>query len=228
MATLAQLRTRILSKLDDGDVQHPTAAQVDKQINLTIDFYESDSFWFSEVRTSLIATIGNNVLSGIPADFKELIMPDALAVVDSDCIYPMRHLSPLQYDSIYVSNSSGLPRYYTYRNGQIEIFYAPDKAYEIKLFYRKFYADLTADDESNDFTNKCERLIEYKTLADLLRDYRADFERAAVYDSPNSKGGAVVQNEYTRIKRETDNRTVTGELTTENIIDRGNSVYLGY
>lgn len=228
MATLAQLRTRILSKLDDGDVQHPTAAQVDKQINLTIDYYETDAFWFSEARTSLVATVNNNVLGGLPSDFKEFIMPDALAVVDSECIYPMIHMTPLEYDSIYVSNSSGLPRYYTYRNGQIEIFYAPDKAYVIKLFYRKFYADLVSDDDSNDFTNKCERLIEYKTLADCLRDYRADFERAAAYDSPNSKGGAVVQNEYTKIKRETQNRTVTGELTTENIIDRGNGVWWGY
>lgn len=228
MATLAQLRERILAKLDDGNVQHPTAAQVDKQINLTIDYYETDAFWFSEARVSLTATVGNNVLSGIPADFKELIMPDALAVVDSEIIYPMIHMTPLEYDSMYVSNSRGLPRYYTYRNGLIEVFYAPDQAYEMKLFYRKFYADLVSDGDSNDFTNKAERLIEYKTLADLLRDYRADFERASFYDNPNSKGGAVVQNEYGKIKRETFNRTVTGELTTENIIDRGNGVWWGY
>jgi hypothetical protein len=89
------------------------------------------------------------------------------------------------------------------------------------LFYRKTYADLVNDGDSNDFTNNAARLIEYKTLADLLRDYRSDEERALNYDRR-------VEIEYNKIKKETNNRIATGYLTTENIVDRYNTYYSNY
>ena len=222
MATLAELRTRILNKLDDGNVQHPTASQVDEQINLTIDYYETEEFWFTEEIVTLTTTVGDGILSGIPSDFKQLIMPNSLVVFQSQVPYPVKKITPLQFDSIFVGNSLGLPRWFTYRDGNIELYYTPDQVYNVELFYRKTYADLVNDNDQNDFTTKTERLIEYKTLLDLLDDYRVDLERVARYE-------AKVNDEYKKIKRESVNRITTGELITENIVDRDRAyTYFGY
>lgn len=221
MATLSELRTLISNKLADGNLIDPTAAQIDAQINSTIEFYETDAFWFSEDIASLTTTAGNPVLGSIPSDFKQEILPNGLVVIEGEVFYPLNKLHPLEYDSIFITNAQGLPRSYTYRDGQFELWYTPDQAYSIRLFYRKTFADLVNDGDSNDFTNNAPRLIEYKTIADLLRDYRSDHERAARYD-------LRVEVEYNKIKKETYNRTATGYLTTENLVDRYTNYYLNY
>lgn len=221
MATLSGLRTLITNKLANADLIDPTSAQIDAQINSTIEYYETDAFWFSEEIASLSTTAGNAVLGSIPSDFKQEILPNGLTIIEGDVHYPIRKLTPLEYESVFIDNAQGLPRAYTYRKGQFELWYTPDKVYTVKLFYRKTYADLVTDGSSNDFTNNAARLIEYKTLADLLRDYRSDDERALLYD-------VRVEDEYNKIKKETNNRTVTGFLTTENIVERNTGYSSNY
>ena len=220
MATFAQLRTRIFSKIDDGAIQNPTTAQVDEQINLSIEYYEVGAFWFGENIANLTATIGDPILDiSSVTDFGQLIEPNALVVIEGQVRHPLVHITPLEYDLINVE-SQGLPRWFTFRNGQIELLWFPDQAYAMTLFYRKTYADLVNDTDTNDFTDFTERLIEYKTLADLLRDYRSDFDRAAVYD-------AKVVEEENKIKTQTYNRTATGNLVTENVVNREGAYYSG-
>jgi len=221
MATLGDLRARILSKLDDGSVQGITNALVDAQINSTIDYYETDSFWFGENIVDLTATVGDPILStGFPTDFGQFIEPNSLTLIEGNVRYTLVHITPLQYDTINV-DGVGLPRWYTFRNDQIELLYFPDKAYIVKLFYRKTYPDLVADGESNDFTVNADRLIEYRTLADILRDFREDDVRSATYDN-------YAQRELIQIKKQTYNRTSTGNLVTENIVDRGRRRFYNY
>jgi len=221
MATLSGLRTLISSKLADGNLIDPTSAQIDAQINSTIEFYETDAFWFSEAIATVSTVAGNpELFIGSVTDFKQIIIPNGLTIIEGQVHYPLVKLSPLEYESIFIEDAQGLPRAYTFRENKFELWYTPDKVYSVKLFYRKTYADLTTDGSSNDFTNNAARLIEYKTLADLLRDYRSDEQRALMYDSR-------VEIEYNKIKKQTNNRTVTGTLTTENIVDRNNG-YWGY
>jgi len=211
MATLSELRTRIKNKVQDGRIVDLTDAQIDDQINLSIDFYEREKFWFLEGTATLTSVIDDPVLStGFPTDFKEFNEPNALVLVDNSTPYPMTKVSSRFFDSIDY-NGSGFPRYYTYRNGQLEIYAYPDQAYTFTLNYRIDLPDLASDGDSNVMTINAERLIEYKTLEDILRDYRSDFNRSAVYE-------AKVEKELRNVRKETYNRTATGELTTENII----------
>lgn len=215
MATLAELRTTILGKLDDGSVQRPSSSQVDAQINSTIDFYENDSFWFTEDIATLATVAGNRALSSIPSDFKMTKEPNGLVIFQGNIKYPLVHLTPLAFDTLDV-DAQGRPKWYTFRDGGFEVYYIPDQVYTINLFYSKSYVDLATDGASNDFTNNTTRLIEYRTLADLLLDYREDEERAAIYLRRAEK-------ELTKIQTETYNRTATGNLSTENIVDGGDS-----
>lgn len=212
MATLAGLRSLISAKLSDGNLIGPTAAQIDDQINSTIEYYETSEFWFNEVIASLATIAGDRFLGNIPADFKQEIIPNGLVVEDSSVRYPLRKLTPLEFSSLFVSNSTGLPRAYVYRNGQFELWYTPDKIYTVCLFYRRSYVPLVLDGDSNDFTDNAARLIEYKTLEDLYRDYRSDPKNAAIYTK-------LVAAELGKIQEESNSRIATGMLTVENIID---------
>ena len=212
MATLEQIRARIESKLDDGAVQRPRSWQVDAQINSTIDFYENDEFWFNqEIATLTTTATGNDrILASIPADFKSIIEPNGLVVIQGNIRYPLDHITALKFDTLDVS-AIGRPVWYTYRDGNFELYYIPNQEYEVRLFYTKKYDDLSADG-SNDFTNFAPRLLEYRTLADLLLDFREDDPRGTRYL-------ARAEEEFNKIQSETYNRTATGNLSVETIID---------
>lgn len=222
MATLSELRTLIADKLADGDLVDPTSAQIDAQINSTIEYYETDAFFFSESIATL-ATVASTVTLDISSvtDFKQEIMPNGLVIIEGDVHYPLIKLTPLEYESVFIDNVESRPTHYVYRNNQFEFWQTPDRVYTVKLYYRKSYANLSGDSATNDFTANNPRLIEYKTLADLLRDYRVDNERAIMYDSR-------VRDEYNKIKKQSYNRTATGRLTTENIVDRDFGHYSHY
>lgn len=217
MATLAELRTTILEKLDDGSVQRPTGPQVDAQINSTINFYENNAFWFTQEIASLTTTPDSRILSGVPSDFKMGIEPNTLVIIQGNVRYPLIHLTPLAFDTKDV-DAQGRPIWYTYRDGNFELYYIPDIAYDVRLFYRKSYADLVSDTDSNDFTNFTDRLIEYRTLADLLLDYREDEQRASLYFRR-------AEEEHRQILTETYNRTATGNLSTESIIGNDSNYF---
>ena len=220
MATLKELRERIFAKLDDGVIQSPTQAQMDEQINLSCEYFDNDKFWFFEAITPLSVTIGSPVLTGLPSDFKEFIEPNAVTIIESQVRYPLEHITPLAYNSIN-SEGLGLPRWFTYEAGQIKVYYYPSQEYQCELFYRRKSTTLVNDDDTNVLTENAERLIEYKTLEDVLRDYRSDYQRAAVYQQKT-------QDELRQIKRETYNRTATGNVSTENIVSPARREYYRY
>lgn len=220
MATLQELRDRIFAKLDDGVIQSPTQAQMDEQINLSCEYYDNDKFWFFEAIANLTLTVGDPVVSGLPADFKEFIEPNAVTVIEGQVRYPLEHITPLAYNSIN-SEGLGLPRWFTYEAGQLKVYYYPSQAYECNVFYRKKSTQLVNDSDSNVLTENAERLIEYKTLEDVLRDYRSDFQRAAVYEQK-------AKDELRQILRETYNRTATGNVSTENIVSPARREYYRY
>lgn len=213
MTTLATIRNSVLSKLDDGSIERPTPAQVDAQINSVIRAYSTRNFWFIEDVATLVCTIDNPVLSGVPSDYNQSVTPNTLTLIDNDIRYPLTFIQPLAYDSMF-ANAKGRPSYFTYRNGQFELYFIPIQAYEIKLNYRKTYADLVNDDDSNDFTVNCERLIELKTLSDVLLDYRENTERGVLY-------AERAQAEFDNVQRNTDGRQASGRLQIENILNDG-------
>jgi hypothetical protein len=214
MATLAELRSTILGKYDVTTPTRPDTSQVDAQINSTIEFYENEYFWFMEDTAAIILTIGDPVIPNIPTDFKEQRDPNAVVLIDGEFRCSLKHVHPLEYDTIFNTFQSTRPYIYTYRNGQFEVYPIPDQAYVVNLEYRKRAVDLVSDGDTNIFSINAVRLIEYKTLADLLRDYKNDFARADKYDQR-------AEIEKRSILRETRRRLATGMLSTDDISGDG-------
>lgn len=218
MANLSQLRTRIAAKLSDGTLLRPNAAEIDQAVNAAINFYENKYFWFQEGFAALTTTAGVATLSTLPTDFKFQQHPNSLVLLNNNFRYELQHITGAELDAVSNDVSNQLPRFYTYRVGQFEVEPLPDQVYTVNLYYYKSYVDLVDDTDTNDFTNNAERLIEYKTLLDLIGDYKPEDSRYALYTQK-------VKEEFNEIENETYNRTSTGRISTENIIGNDNHNY---
>jgi hypothetical protein len=218
MATLSALRTRLASKISDGELLYPSSAQIDQAINAAIDFYENKYFWFQE-SLAVLATVANtSTISSIPSNFKFQAHPNSLVLLNNNYRYELLHISADQFDAITNDVDNGLPRYYTYRNGAFEVTPRPDAVYTVNLYYYKSYANLVNDADTNDFTTYAERLVEYKALLDLIEDYKPEDVRQMTYTMK-------VKEEYDTIKNETYNRTATGKIVPESIVDYNDYYY---
>lgn len=232
MATLAQIRTKLLNKIGDGTTINPTAAQVDDEINATITFYQDKPLWFNETKADIVLIPDDKYLPSIPTDFGQVIEPNAIVVLVSQVRYTLRHITAQQYDAIDVGGT-GIPYYYTYRDGATDVlggfqmYPYPDQDYTASLYYRRKYAALVGDSDTNAMTENAPLVIEYKALANLLRDYRSSPERADQYDGGEAAGymGGTARSQYNAILNQGYNRTARGILTTENIINDGINDY---
>jgi hypothetical protein len=221
MATLSEMRTKIAGKLSDGELLRPTSSQIDDAINSTIDYYERRYFWFQEAKDTITTNSDSTVAkyiqdSELPSDFEFQQHPNSLVLQKNNYYFPLDHVQPRKYDLLQNDVTTSYPQVYTFRDGQIELFPTPDQQYTINLYYYKTFADLSSDSDTNDFLTNAERLIEYKTMLDLLEDYKDDDKRVPIYMQK-------VKDEEENVYNETYNRTSTGKLSTENIAEYGDN-----
>lgn len=232
-STLGQIKQRITDKVGDGNFINPTSAQIVDTINQTITYYEDKPFWFNESEAEITLVAGDKFVPvlQIPDDFKQVIEPNGLVVLVSNVLYTLIHLKPIEFDRIDVGGT-GIPRYYTYRDGAtdaeggFQLYPYPDQAYQLNLYYRIYYEALIDDSDTNPMTQYADRLIEYKALADILRDYRSDDERASKYDGGQLENfnGGMAGRALKVFLNESYNRSSSGNLMTENIINE-DSIY---
>lgn len=211
MANFGDLITAVSQKLDQT---YLSRSQVGTAINETIDYYQNEALWFNEGISVTNLVIDSNIIPNIPSAFLFELEDNGFVINYSNVNYPLKKLHPVEYDDIYLNNSSGLPFCYTYKAGQFLCYFNPDQAYQITIYYIKDYPYLVNDSDSNDWTVNCNRLIQAKTLADLLLDQRKDPERMAVYLQKAA-------DELESIKDQSDRKRTSGFLITNNIIDTG-------
>lgn len=218
MANFGDLITAVSQKLDQN---YLSRSQVGTAINETISRYSDEALWFNEAIFVTNLVVGNNVIPNIPSNLLYFLDDNGLVINYSNCNYPLKGVHPIEYDSDYISNSNGLPYRYTFKAGQYLCYFNPDQAYQITGYYIKGYPYLVNDSDSNDWTVNCNRLIQARTLADLLLDQRKYPERGLVYVQKAA-------GELKSIKSQSDRNRTSGYLITSNIIDNGgytNSAY---
>ncbi len=79
------------------------------------------------------------------------------------------------------NDNTGMPLNYAWFDSKIWFYPVPDSAYVVNIFYDKYYADLSADGDSNDWTNnsETESLIENEAKYHLYKEIILDKEQAA-------------------------------------------------
>ena len=200
MATFSQLKTEIANKWGEPD----KASLIGDQLNSVIRYFSRNRFWFNEESTSITLTIGDPVIPNIPSDFLYEI-PDGGLIIDySDQRYRLEKVGNAEYASRN-SGDTGIPEIYRNRDSQLEVYFYPDQAYTLLLFYVKGYTDLSADGDTNGFTDNAERLIVNQTLAELFEHYNRDMEKGGYFRS-------IANLEFQNLMRESAGRTSTGSL----------------
>ncbi|WP_461314588.1 phage adaptor protein [Bradyrhizobium embrapense] len=152
------LQTRIAGDLTRDDL----GSQIKDAIGDAIKNYESDRFYFNVTRSLTFPTvIGQTAYTG--SDFSQIpniIRIDHLFLRDTVSTYDLERLEPDEFEWLQGNNTGpGKPNVFTYIDGQIMLWPIPIAVYTIRPHMHYRLAALSADTDSNAWTNDAEQLI---------------------------------------------------------------------
>lgn len=175
--TLAELRTLVLSWLDDPLAGYYTPAQVNVFLNnnqRTVQkrlIKAKQNHYVRCVQTTLVVNQADYVL---PEDFKDL---NRLELITSG-LPPNETKSPLgpitlnQQDMI--PSMTGTPMAYVFKKNRLVLYPAPDVAYPLRLFYTYSVTDMVNDSDVPDVPEDYHELIALLAAQDgFLKDGRS-------------------------------------------------------
>jgi hypothetical protein len=159
MSTFAQLKTRIADDIKRSDL----ATQIGVAINRAIIHYAKERFFFNESSGTFSTVAGQESYGSadsIPSTIAEI--DEVTLTQTSTNIYPLIKTS---FGSIRGLNaggttSTGVPVNYAYYQEKFWLYPIPDAVYTTTVYFKKTYAALSADGDTNDFTEEAEDLIE--------------------------------------------------------------------
>jgi len=140
-------------------------ASTQRAIQRAIRKYEKRRHWFNEAHIA-VATVANQSWIALPSDYFAL---DRIEVIINDTKVKLDEAS---FDKIQEYNAlstfTSQPHHYNYHEDRFEIAAIPDSAYPINIYYLKVLPSLSADTDSNVWTNECADLILHEATLDLM------------------------------------------------------------
>ena len=169
--TFAQLKTLVGSYLDRSDLTSYTGDWVNSSIRKIEQANNYDRAMMSRATT----TSNDEFVTG-PTRFKETIY---LKVKDANNIYHQLEKKSIQ-DMLLISQGTitGRPLYYSYNfpQGEFHVRPVPDTTYTYDIGYYAYSAELSADGDTNWWTNNAWEAVLYGALAEaepfLINDGR--------------------------------------------------------
>jgi hypothetical protein len=168
VATYLDMQTRIADELDRSDL----TAQIKKAIISAVAHYERRRFYFCETSFTISTVAGQETYTS----------SDAAAIATSPNIERLNGLysnlrTPLTKrdwawidDVSSTTTSRARPMAWAYRAETIRLYPIPDAAYTITAYNVPRLTALSADGDSNAWTNDAEELIRSHAKIDLLRN----------------------------------------------------------
>ena len=201
------METYIAKRLIDPNGTAVSASDVQDAINDAIAYWKFRRFWFNEVSDTATLT-AQSAAFPYPTNF---LMPstddDGFNVQYGGVRYPLVKVTMQVYDSLYLANGYGLPRWYArIGNGEYQCYPIPNTTYTVDRHYLSDYPALVNAADTNDFTVNAARLIELWALGNLVTELRQDTTMGDYYR-------AASQNEYRNLRVRTDKENAAGKLT---------------
>lgn len=161
MATYRDLQDRIaLDYLNRYDLMEA----VKRAIQNSIKCYEAQRYWFNETASSTTMTV-NSASLGVPSDFLVL---DRIEMAYSGTRCALRQ-EP--FDIIREMNATSavsVPTHFAYRGNRFEVALMPGSAYATTIYYLHSLPTLSADSDSNAWTNEAANLIAHDATLGIL------------------------------------------------------------
>lgn len=171
--TYLDLQTTINSDYLNRDMGDVTK----RAIKRAISTYESRRHFFNETATTVACTASQSYLD-LPSDYFALDRIE-ITINSVQC-----ELYERPFDTIRTMNlapaTDGQPVFYAIRGNRIELASVPDSAYAVTLYYLHTQPDLSADTDSNAWTNECFNLIAHHATLDILANVLQVADQAKV------------------------------------------------
>ena len=135
-----------------------------RAIHAAIRCYEGRRFWFNETATS-VALVSSQSYLTVPTDF---IFLDRLEVITNGFASPLRLTSFNTIREMNSDNAVGQPTSFAYRGDRFVLGTTPDSAYSATIYYIHSLPLLSADADSNAWTNEAFNLIAHAATYDLM------------------------------------------------------------
>jgi hypothetical protein len=193
MATLADLKTRIITEMVRDELSDDLAAQMLVHIQKACRYYQNEKFWFNSIITSAV-TVPSTATVNVPAS---MLRVDRVTIPAYYTELTEVTLGDLEYDTV-----ESIPRGYAYYNDALKLYPIPDAVYTLELTGLAEVAAPAVDADTSIWTNEAGDLIVARTKMTLYRDQFRDPEGTQLAQ-------ADVQEVFAQLKRETARRLET-------------------
>lgn len=191
MATFLDVQNNIADYLNRSDL----TTQIKTAINRAIASYGTHDFWFTQAGPSTFSTIANQesyaVADGIPDNIREITY---LRLTSGGSFYRIDPRTLVYIQEHNPNSNPGMPFNYCFWAKKIYLNPIPDAVYTVTAWFRKTYAEMTLNADTNDFTTNIEalNLIEAKACWWLSSYIIRDKEGAAEYQEMESNALAIL------------------------------------
>ncbi len=206
MATLGDMQTWVSKRLQDPNNTAVSVADVTDLINMAQGYWKNSRFWFNERTDTATLTQSDNSIP-IPTDWLIPSIDNCFVLEYSGIRYPLKKLSEINYNAVYLSNGIGQPFWFSKQaDTDYKCYPIPDQNYTIRRFYIKNYDDFVNTSDTNDFSVKATNLLQYTAAAYGSRDFRQDPQMYQAF-------WAQATTEYQNLLAITRKDNATGSLT---------------
>jgi len=203
MATYGDMQTRIAAEI--GRVDSTTALK--NSIQDAITGFKNWRFLFNELSDTLTTIAGTSdytTSNGLPTGIIEI---DEMTVAYGGATLTLSELTASQYAirNASIPQTQGVPTYYSWYGETLRLYPTPDAIYTVTMLYHGELSALSADADTNAWTNKGEVLIRNTAKADLCANVLRDPQAAQLAQSTADLA-------FRALRREYESRTLTGRL----------------
>jgi hypothetical protein len=195
MTTYATMRTRILDELADENL---TAAQVNNAILSAIKHHERKPWWFNQ-KVGTFSTVADQELytSSDLSDIPNMVQIQSLLVTSgSSTKAPLRALDNGNIEDMQDGTVTGEPEYYSRFADKIRLYPIPDAVYTMTASYVYKLTALSADSDTNSWTNECEELTRQAAKRILAADLLHDDDLAMKFGTLEAAARDTLMEEY--------------------------------
>lgn len=206
MASLGDLKSRIITETTRDDLADDLAASLTLVIQQAIDFYAAEPWWFNQDRVVTSVT-PNSEYSSRPSGMRVTIKPFLLI---GGVRYDLTRRSMAEIEGLYTTPLTGQPTDYCEFQSQIRYWPTPAIAYQVVWLDSDDVAalDYSDDNSTNFWTNQGQDLIVGRCKFLLYRDYLSTTSAdPRISLAENAMGEA-----YSRLKAETNRRLAKGKV----------------
>lgn len=211
MSTFGALKTRIADEFVNESI---TTAQIENAIKSAVKHYEREAFWFNQ-KVGTFATVAAQeyYTTAANADIPKIVRIDSMRSSFGNVIRAVSfdHIEQMQDGSV-----TSAPGFYTRYKDQIRLYPIPDAVYTMTMAYIYKLTTLSADADTNAWTDECEEMIRQASKRILATDILHADDMAQRY-------AELERVAYDRIRSENKDRSPQKLLRADGIPVSGNS-----